>query len=81
MDMTGSPNVTVCAAGVKEGVFFRLKDEIIRRNNMKPLIIAIAGGTASGKSTVVKEIASYGGDISKFVPAELIDCMDEKYKK
>ncbi len=32
MDMTGSPNVTVCAAGVKEGVFFRLKDEIIRRN-------------------------------------------------
>lgn len=30
MDMTGSPSVTVCAAGVKEGVFFRLKDEIIR---------------------------------------------------
>lgn len=32
MDMTGSPGVCVCAAGVKEGVFFRLKDEIIRRN-------------------------------------------------
>lgn len=32
MDMTGSGNVTVCAAGVKEGVFFRLKDEILRRN-------------------------------------------------
>ncbi len=32
MDMTGSQQVTVCAAGVKEGVFFRLKDEIIRRN-------------------------------------------------
>ena len=32
MDMTGSSQVTVCAAGVKEGVFFRLKDEIIRRN-------------------------------------------------
>ena len=30
MDMIGSPNVSVCAAGVKEGVFFRLKDEIIR---------------------------------------------------
>ena len=30
MDMTGSPSVTVCAAGVKEGVFFRLKDEILR---------------------------------------------------
>ena len=30
MDMTGSPAVTVCAAGVKEGVFFRLKDEILR---------------------------------------------------
>ena len=32
MDMIGSPNVSVCAAGVKEGVFFRLKDEIIRGN-------------------------------------------------
>ena len=28
MDMIGSPRVSVCAAGVKEGVFFRLKDEI-----------------------------------------------------
>ena len=33
MDMTGSPHVHVCASGVKEGVFFRLKDEIIRSNN------------------------------------------------
>ena len=32
MDMTGSPNLYVCASGVKEGVFFRLKDEILRRN-------------------------------------------------
>lgn len=32
MDMVGSANVCVCAAGVKEGVFFRLKDEIIRSN-------------------------------------------------
>ena len=33
MDMTGSAHVYVCAAGVKEGVFFRLKDEIIRSNS------------------------------------------------
>ena len=30
-------------------------------------------------STIVKEIASYGGDISKFVPPELIDRIYEKY--
>ena len=30
MDMTGSGSVCVCAAGVKEGVFFRMKDEIQR---------------------------------------------------
>lgn len=30
MDMTGSGSVCVCAAGVKEGVFFRMKDEILR---------------------------------------------------
>ena len=31
-------------------------------------------------STIVKEIASYGGDISKFVPAELMDRIYAKYK-
>ena len=30
-------------------------------------------------STVVKEIASYGGDISKFVPEEIIGRIYEKY--
>lgn len=31
MDMTGSPCMYVCASGVKEGVFFRLKDEIMKK--------------------------------------------------
>ena len=31
-------------------------------------------------STIVKEIASYGGDISKFVPVELMDRIYAKYK-
>jgi pantetheine-phosphate adenylyltransferase len=32
-------------------------------------------------SSLVKEIASYGGDISKFVPSELIEPIYGKYKK
>lgn len=32
-------------------------------------------------STIVKEIASYGGDISQFVPPEFIDRILAKYKK
>ena len=31
-------------------------------------------------STIVKEFASYGGDISKFVPAEFIERIYAKYK-
>jgi pantetheine-phosphate adenylyltransferase len=31
-------------------------------------------------STVVKEFASYGGDISKFVPEQFIDRIYDKYK-
>lgn len=42
---------------------------------MKPLIIAIAGGTASGKSTVVKEIV----DSFKSVDISVI-CHDDYYK-
>jgi len=30
MDMSGSTEMTVCNSGVKEGVFFRLKDEIVK---------------------------------------------------
>ena len=30
-------------------------------------------------SSLVKEIASYGGNISKFVPAQLMDCIYAKY--
>ena len=32
-------------------------------------------------STIVKEIASYGGDISKFVPQKLMGRIYEKYEK
>lgn len=31
-------------------------------------------------STVVREFASYGGDISRFVPAEIVPLIEEKYK-
>jgi exopolyphosphatase/guanosine-5'-triphosphate,3'-diphosphate pyrophosphatase len=31
MDMTGSKNVCICASGVKEGVFFRMKNEITEK--------------------------------------------------
>ena len=31
MDMTGSKSLTVCGAGVKEGVLFRLKNEILEK--------------------------------------------------
>lgn len=31
MDMTGSRSVCICASGVKEGVFFRMKNEILGR--------------------------------------------------
>ena len=33
MDMCGGSSVTICASGVKEGVFFRMKDEILRSSN------------------------------------------------
>jgi pantetheine-phosphate adenylyltransferase len=32
-------------------------------------------------STIVKEFASYGGDITKFVPAQFVDRIYKKYDK
>ena len=31
-------------------------------------------------STIVREFASYGGDISRFVPAEIVPLIEEKYR-
>ena len=31
MDMTGSPHAVICAGGVKEGVFFRMKNEVMNK--------------------------------------------------
>ena len=32
-------------------------------------------------STIVKEVGFYGGDISKMVPAEILDVVKDKFKK
>lgn len=32
-------------------------------------------------STIVREFASYGGDISRFVPSKIIPLIEEKYKQ
>ena len=34
MDMTGSNTVIICNSGVKEGVFFRMKNEILKERNV-----------------------------------------------
>ena len=32
-------------------------------------------------STIVKEVAAFGGDISQFVPAYISECVEEKIKQ
>lgn len=52
----------------------------VQNENIETVFLITSLNYSYLSSTIVKEIASYGGDISKFVPAELIDRIYAKYK-
>ena len=51
----------------------------VQRSNIETVFLITNLKYSYLSSTIVKEIASYGGDISKFVPEEIVDRIYEKY--
>ena len=50
-------------------------------HELETLFLAASEKYTYLSSTIVKEIASYGGDISQFVPEQLIERIYAKYQK
>lgn len=77
-------NATIIVRGLRAVTDFEYELQIAQTNHVENSEVETIFLTTSLQysylsSTIVKEFASYGGDISKFVPARFIDRIYEKY--
>ena len=77
-------NATIIVRGLRAVTDFEYGLQIAQTNHVENPEVETIFLTTSLQysylsSTIVKEFASYGGDISKFVPARFIDRIYEKY--
>lgn len=77
-------NATIIVRGLRAVTDFEYEFQIAQTNHVENPEVETIFLTTSLQysylsSTIVKEFASYGGDISKFVPARFIDRIYEKY--
>ena len=77
-------NATIIVRGLRAVTDFEYELQIAQTNHVESPEVETIFLTTSLQysylsSTIVKEFASYGGDISKFVPARFIDRIYEKY--
>ena len=77
-------NATIIVRGLRAVTDFEYELQIAQTNHVENPEVETIFLTPSLQysylsSTIVKEFASYGGDISKFVPARFIDRIYEKY--
>ena len=77
-------NATIIVRGLRAVTDFEYELQIAQTNHVENPEVETIFLTTSLQysylsSTIVKEFASYGGDISKFVPARFTDRIYEKY--
>lgn len=86
IDYAKSQNANMIIRGLRAVTDFEYELQIAQTNRIvNPAVDTIFLATsleyAYLSSTIVKEVASYGGDISHFVPEQIIECIYAKYKK
>ena len=83
MDEIGA---TIIVRGLRAVTDFEYELQIAQTNhvenpNVETIFLTTSLQYSYLSSTIVKEFASYGGDISKFVPSQFIDRIYDKYQK
>lgn len=77
-------DATIIVRGLRAVTDFEYELQIAQTNhvenpNVETIFLTTSLQYSYLSSTIVKEFASYGGDISKFVPVQFIDRIYEKY--
>lgn len=86
VDYMNEIDATIIVRGLRAVTDFEYELQIAQTNHVEnPKVETIFLTTSLQysylSSTIVKEFASYGGDISKFVPNQFIDRIYDKYQK
>ena len=86
IDFAKSVGATLIIRGLRAVTDFEYELQIAQTNRIiepeiDTLFLTTSLEYAYLSSTIVKEVASYGGDISHFVPEQLIELIDHKYRK
>lgn len=84
IDYAKKMDASIIIRGLRAVTDFEYELQIAQTNrivnpNVDTLFLTTSLEYAYLSSTIVKEVASYGGDISHFVPKQLIDRIYEKY--
>lgn len=79
-------NATIVIRGLRTTTDFEYELQLAHTNNMEykeleTIFLATGMEYSYLSSTVVKEFASYHGDISRFVPPEIVPLIEAKYTK
>ncbi len=86
IDYAKSVDASIIVRGLRAVTDFEYELQIAQMNrivnpDIDTLFLTTSLEYAYLSSTIVKEVASYGGDISHFVPDELMERIYAKYKK
>lgn len=86
VDYMDEIKATIIVRGLRAVTDFEYELQIAQTNhvenpNVETIFLTSSLQYSYLSSTIVKEFASYGGNISKFVPTQFIDRIYDKYKK
>ena len=86
IDFAKEVDATIIIRGLRAVTDFDYEIQIAQTNKveydkLETVFMATSLQYSYLSSTVVREFASYGGDISRFVPAEIVPMVEDKFKK
>ena len=86
VDFAAEHNVSVIIRGLRAVTDFEYELQMAQTNrvlapDVDTVFLTTSLEYAYLSSTIMKEVANFGGDLSKFAPREITDAVEEKLKK
>lgn len=86
VDFVRSQNSKMILRGLRTVADFEYEFQLVSMNKklapeIETVFLAPSDNVSHISSTLVREIAAYGGDVSPFVPAPIVKFLEKQYKK
>ncbi len=86
VDYMREKNIKVVVRGLRSESDFRFETEMAATNSLmypdyETVLLSSKANYSYTSSTIVREVASYGGDISRMVPSEILPIVSKHFEK